>query len=595
MRSPYFQIPVRILAVLLCVAGMLLSFYMVQKHVVLNSGGNLAALSHDNLIDKACTTIIPDADCDAAIQSKWGKIGDVPTALLGLYYFTALFWWFLLVGGATRSRLPVYLILGAVMAAGLGFSIFLVFKIRELPQPCTICYGTHAANALLFLCYLLLLPWRRDEVGPAEHSAHQAAATGAFPAPRGPMHDKGDRHWPTGWVLLVLPIILLMSFAFETPGLMGGGGLRNADQANTAMEGLRTENEGLRKLAAGQSAAEELTRLREQMMLAQQQLQQARTQEEGRIKSLNDQIETLRKAAAGQAGGKELADTQDKLKKAENARDYWQKMYNRFESRWQHTYLAWSLNPPLQLKTDHQKIKGPADAPHTITLFSDFQCPTCKKFEETLEARIIPLANRYGGAKVVFKQWPISQGCNAHANFDLHPNACRAALAAEAAYILGGNDAFWKMHDTLFARQDEWKNQKPPDFRPYAQAIGLDVAKFEATMNGPEALANVKADIEEGVALGNDLVQQGLISKEEQEAIKVDSTPTIFIDGRRLQSAQHVRTWQNILGMPPPDWTPSLGGRPPQAKQPNAPGQPAPAGGNASPNPAAQPTPDIQP
>src|SRR5690606_24896957 len=135
----------------------------------------------------------------------------------------------------------------------------------------------------------------------------------------------------------------------------------------------------------------------------------------------------------------------------------------------------------------------------------------------------------HGGLRVVFKMWPISTSCNPTAKTDLHPVACDASLAAQAAFMLGGNEAFWKMHDLLFETQSQWKRTTKqlesgvprPDFTSYAVQIGLNPDAFRKAMTSPEALAAVKADIEEGINLGKDLMEQGLITAAEQEVLAV--------------------------------------------------------------------------
>ena len=85
------------------------------------------------------------------------------------------------------------------------------------------------------------------------------------------------------------------------------------------------------------------------------------------------------------------------------------------------------------------------------------------------------------------------------------------------------------MYDLLWEKQDEWK--KSQDFVKLAKEIGLDEQAFTKAMAGDEAMAQVKADIEEGANLGKN---QPDIKPEDVEFIKVDSTPAIFVDNKRL-------------------------------------------------------------
>jgi len=269
-----------------------------------------------------------------------------------------------------------------------------------------------------------------------------------------------------------------------------------------------------------------------------------------KLSSANEEAATYKKLSEGKEVFKDIEKLRTDLKNAEMARDFYKKAYDRYDSQWQHTFLAWQLGPVVSISTKDDPVRGPQDAPHTLTLFSDFQCPTCKQFEKTLMDRIIPLSKKTGGLKVIFKQWPICTDCNSFAVRNLHVSACEAALAAEAAQMLGGNEAFWKMHDALFDNQEEWKASH--SFEKYAKAIGLDVEAFKRTMKSEEAMRRVKADIAEGASLGKDLVAAGTLTENEREYLMVDSTPSIFIDNKRLLTAHHFKTWQQILNQPRP-------------------------------------------
>src|SRR6185503_13840945 len=81
---------------------------------------------------------------------------------------------------------------------------------------------------------------------------------------------------------------------------------------------------------------------------------------------------------------------------------------------------------------------GNADAPVTVVIFSDFQCPFCSRVGPTLKQ----IKDTYGPQKLrmVWKNQPLP----------FHQNARPAAVAAQTVFALGGNDAFWKFHDTAF-------------------------------------------------------------------------------------------------------------------------------------------------
>ena len=85
---------------------------------------------------------------------------------------------------------------------------------------------------------------------------------------------------------------------------------------------------------------------------------------------------------------------------------------------------------------DAARVQGNPDAPVTIVEFADYQCPFCKKSEDTLKA----LLSKYGGrVKLAFLDFPLSE---------IHG---QAGSAAEAARCAGEQGKYWEYHDSLFA------------------------------------------------------------------------------------------------------------------------------------------------
>jgi len=91
--------------------------------------------------------------------------------------------------------------------------------------------------------------------------------------------------------------------------------------------------------------------------------------------------------------------------------------------------------------SDH--ILGNPAAPVLIVEYTDFDCEYCKSFHETLH-QIVANAGANGRVAWVLRQFPLSE---------IHPNALPHARASECAATVGGNDAFWKFADLLFANQ----------------------------------------------------------------------------------------------------------------------------------------------
>jgi protein-disulfide isomerase len=162
-------------------------------------------------------------------------------------------------------------------------------------------------------------------------------------------------------------------------------------------------------------------------------------------------------------------------------------------------FLAPRTAPPGQIaETDH--VRGNTDAPHTITVYADFQCPACASEMDLITRAWPQLRDK---TRLVFRYYPL----------DTHAHSFTAARYAEAA---GKQEAFWPMHDMLFANQALWADVDDPLplFDGYATELGLDVMKLEQDLELPEVRAKVIADQRGGTAAG------------------VRSTPTMFVDGR---------------------------------------------------------------
>lgn len=150
---------------------------------------------------------------------------------------------------------------------------------------------------------------------------------------------------------------------------------------------------------------------------------------------------------------------------------------------------------------------GPEDAKVVLVEFSDFQCPACRAAEKPLQ----DLLKLYEGkVRFIFKHFPLPG----------HQWARPAAVSAECA---GRQGRFWDYHHLLYERQQAWSEGDPEKLFPqYAKELKLDVAAWEACVKGGEAAAAVAKDYEEA------------------EASLVGSTPTFFVNGRRLVGGRNL-------------------------------------------------------
>ena len=127
---------------------------------------------------------------------------------------------------------------------------------------------------------------------------------------------------------------------------------------------------------------------------------------------------------------------------------------------------------------DHRRRSAVEGEPVLVIVYADFECPYCA----ALELRLARLA-----VEVVFRHFPVRSS---------HPRAWPAACAAEAAALQG---RFWEMHDMLFSDQGRLED---PHLWARAQALGLDVQRFDADRRSPAVRERVQRDFISGVRGG---------------------------------------------------------------------------------------------
>lgn len=166
------------------------------------------------------------------------------------------------------------------------------------------------------------------------------------------------------------------------------------------------------------------------------------------------------------------------------------------------------------LKGDGASL-GPKDAPVTLVLFSDFQCPFCSQMATGLRKEILPAEG--DKIRVIFRNFPLA----------MHPWA-RAAAEAAACAQAQNDKYFWALHDYIFTHQHELTIENmTAKLSEQASAVeGFDPARFKACIANKETAAKIDQD----VAFGNEM--------------KVTGTPTLFINGQRVSGyrAEQIRT-----------------------------------------------------
>jgi protein-disulfide isomerase len=166
--------------------------------------------------------------------------------------------------------------------------------------------------------------------------------------------------------------------------------------------------------------------------------------------------------------------------------------------------------PTVAVATAGRPERGNPKAPVTIVEFSDYECPFCKRGEDSVQK----VVDTYGDkVRVVFRDYPLP----------FHPHARPAAEAAACANAQG---KFWEYNKKLFANQSALGDDQ---LKAYAKELGLDTAKFDECFAKKTFSAAIDKDLADGVAAG------------------VNGTPAFFINGRTLSGAQPFEKFKEVI------------------------------------------------
>ena len=152
--------------------------------------------------------------------------------------------------------------------------------------------------------------------------------------------------------------------------------------------------------------------------------------------------------------------------------------------------------------------RGPATAPVVLQVFSDFECPYCARVRPTLDA----LQAHYGDRlRIVWRDLPLPR----------HAHALAAAEAAREVLAEHGAEAFWRMHDLLFAAQASEEGLSPAAIERLAIEAGADRARLRLALEDHRHRAVIDADI---AAAGATRLRMG--------------TPAFFVNGHFMSGAR---------------------------------------------------------
>src|ERR1700754_2329387 len=149
---------------------------------------------------------------------------------------------------------------------------------------------------------------------------------------------------------------------------------------------------------------------------------------------------------------------------------------------------------------------GPANAPVTITEFASMTCPHCAAFNAEVFPKIKSTYIDTGKVRYIFREFPLD---------------IKAAAGSMLARCIAKDDApkYFAVVDVLFRQQNDWvvKNTTETLTRIGKQA-GLTQQQVEACLKDQSLLDKIAAD-----------------QKYASEVLKVDSTPTFFINGEKIK------------------------------------------------------------
>lgn len=154
--------------------------------------------------------------------------------------------------------------------------------------------------------------------------------------------------------------------------------------------------------------------------------------------------------------------------------------------------VAWNDIP------SHDRFLGSDEAPVDLVVYSDFQCPYCKQFDDQDLPRVIDTFVTEGKVRVEWRPMPIIS----HAPLDSAEN--ESVQAAEAAMCAADQDRFWPYSEALFAAQGAENSGVFSDemLKRTAADLKLDTAAFDDCLDSGEKQDAVLKMRQEGVDSG---------------------------------------------------------------------------------------------
>ncbi|MFM2423925.1 MAG: hypothetical protein RLZZ70_314 [Candidatus Parcubacteria bacterium] len=154
-------------------------------------------------------------------------------------------------------------------------------------------------------------------------------------------------------------------------------------------------------------------------------------------------------------------------------------------------------------------IRGNPNAPIMVVEYSDYDCPFCKNFHETMRL-ILEDYGVTGKVAWVYRQFPIAQ---------LHPNAPRISEAAFCVGELGNDEAFWKFSDLIFSEREINEPTNMTRLPEFAEKSGVKRADFNSCLESGRHKVTVENSLKDGVRSGAQGTPYSVILVGDQQAV----------------------------------------------------------------------------
>ncbi len=163
---------------------------------------------------------------------------------------------------------------------------------------------------------------------------------------------------------------------------------------------------------------------------------------------------------------------------------------------------------------------GAEDAPVTVEVFEDFQCPRCAEFATQVEPQIVENYVPNGQVRFIFRHFPVLDDLSGSRESDQAANASMCAME---------QGKFWEYHDFVYANWDGENQGAYRDARliAFAEAAGLDMDQFNQCFEENRYRAEIEADLNRGRSMG------------------VQGTPSVYVNGEAI-SPGFVPTYQAV-------------------------------------------------